>query len=109
MFWNAHHFAPSVAIFGWQRMIKKMLGQGEPDPNEIARGERELGIHAATLDKHLTNREWISGEKLSLADLAIATPLMITVPAALPVPQFANLQAWFARVQQLDAWKKTSL
>ena len=109
MFWNAHHFAPSVAIFGWQRLVKKMLGQGDPDPNEIARGERELGMHAAVLDKHLMNREWISGQKLSLADLAIATPLMITVPAALPVTQFANLQAWFARVQQLDAWKKTSL
>jgi glutathione S-transferase len=109
MFWNAHHFAPAVSIFGWQRMVKKMLGQGEPDPNEIARGERELGMHAAVLDKHLMNREWVSGDKLSLADLAIATPLMITVPAALPVTQFANLQAWFARVQQLDAWKKTSL
>ena len=33
---------------------------------------------------------------------------MTTVPAKLPVTQFADLQAWFSRVQALDAWKQTT-
>jgi len=109
LFWNAHHFAPAVSIFGWQNLVKKTLGLGDPDPVELARGERELATFAGVLDAHLAKREWIAGSALSLADLAIATPLMITVPARLPVAQYANVRAWFARVQELDAWKKTSL
>lgn len=109
LFWNAHHFAPAVSVFGFQKLVKKFLGLGDADPNELARGERDLLPLATVLDAHLAKREWISGSNMSLADLAIATPLMITESAALPVTQFANLQAWFSRVQQLDAWKKTSL
>jgi len=109
MFWNAHHFAPAVGVFGFQRIVKKFRGLGEPDPQELARGERELAPLAAVLDAHLANREWIAGPTLTLADLAIATPLMITESAALPVKQHAHLMSWFERVQQLDAWKKTSL
>ncbi len=109
MFWNAHHWAPAVAVFNFQRVVKKMIGQGDPDPHEIARGERELAQFAGVLDAHLAKREWIIGDHFTLADLAIATPLMATVPAGVPVTQYENLQAWFARVQQLEAWKKTSL
>jgi len=34
---------------------------------------------------------------------------MTTERARLPVADYANLQDWFARVQQLDAWKKTGV
>jgi glutathione S-transferase len=44
-----------------------------------------------------------------LADLAIASPLMHTAAAELPVTGYENLQAWFARVQALDAWKKSAV
>jgi len=44
-----------------------------------------------------------------LAGLALAAPLMTVVPAKLPVTGYPNLLAWFGRVQELDAWKKTSL
>jgi glutathione S-transferase len=46
---------------------------------------------------------------LTLADLAIASPLMHTVAAELPVTGYENLQAWFARVQALEAWKKSAV
>jgi len=48
------------------------------------------------------------GSALTLADYSIAAPLMSTEPAKLPVTDFKNIQAWLARVQALDAWKKTS-
>jgi glutathione S-transferase len=46
---------------------------------------------------------------VTLADLALAAPLMSLVPAKLPVTDCAHMLAWFERVQTLDAWKKTSL
>jgi len=60
------------------------------------------------LDAHLAGRQWIAQEALTLADLAIAAPLMHTQAAQLPLGDFANLQAWFGCVRTLEAWKTTN-
>lgn len=89
--------------------MKGLLGLGAPDAAELKRGEALVAQCARVLDAHLAGKEWMAQGKLTLADIALATPLMSTVPAKLPVTDYANLQAWFGRVQQLDAWKRTSL
>jgi glutathione S-transferase len=48
-------------------------------------------------------------DRLTLADFAIALPLMHTSAAQLPVTEFEDLQAWFARVHLLDASTKSSV
>jgi glutathione S-transferase len=107
LFWSAYHFTPAVGFISRERVSKKMVGgAGGPDGIEIARGEALLTAAAQVLDDHLARNEWIAQDRLTLADLAIASPLMHTVAAELPVTGYTNLQAWFARVQALDAWKK---
>jgi glutathione S-transferase len=108
LFWSAHHFAPAVAILGWERVVKPMIGAGEPDPTAIKRGEALVSDLARILDEHLKGKQWIAQERLTLADFAIASPLMMTGPAKLPVTDRANLSSWFGRVQAIEAWKKTS-
>ncbi|HEY8039195.1 MAG TPA: glutathione S-transferase family protein [Polyangiaceae bacterium] len=108
LFWNAHHFAPAVGVLNWERMVKRLVGAGDPDPAEVARGEKLVTQFAGVLDAHLAGKQWIAQDRLTLADLALATPLMSTAPARLPVADLPRLQAWFGRVQELDAWKKTS-
>ena len=44
---------------------------------------------------------------LTLADVAIACPLMSTQTAKLPVAEFANVQAFFGRIRDLPAWRET--
>lgn len=75
----------------------------------MARGELQIAQFARVLDDHLASRDWMIGTDLTLADLAIAVPLMATVPAKLPLLQYGNLQARYARVQQLDCSKQTAL
>jgi glutathione S-transferase len=109
LFWSAYHFTPAVGFISRERVSKKMVGgTGGPDPVEIARGEALLTAAAQVLDDHLVRNAWIAQDKLTLADFAIASPLMHTAAAELPVTGYANLQAWFARIQALDAWKKAA-
>jgi glutathione S-transferase len=109
LFWSAYHFTPAVGRISRERISKRMVGgSGGPDPAEIARGEALLTGAARVLDGHLADRQWIAQDRLTLADLAIAAPLMHTAAAQLPVTQFANLQAWFARVQALEAWQSSA-
>jgi glutathione S-transferase len=89
------------------RVSKKVVGgSGDPDPAEIQRGEALLAAAAQVLDAHLRGRQWIT-HKLTLADLAIAAPLMHTAAAQLPVLEYTNLQRWFAGIQALEAWRNT--
>jgi glutathione S-transferase len=108
LFWSAHHFTPAVSILSWEHRVKAVLGLGEPDPVAVKRGEALVADNARILDAHLADKQWISGDRLTLADLALATPLMIIRQARLPVNDFANLMVWLRRVESLDAWKKTS-
>ncbi|MCB9959135.1 MAG: glutathione S-transferase family protein [Rhodospirillaceae bacterium] len=105
LFWSAYHFAPTAGLLIKERVSKKLTPRlGPPDPQEIARGEALLPPLAAMLDSHLADRQWIAQDRLTLADFAIAATLMHTAAAQLPVTDCAHLQAWFARVQALDAW-----
>ena len=106
LFWSAYHFTPAVGFISRERISKRMVGgSGGPDPLEVQRGETLLAAAARVLDDHLEDRRWIAQDRLTLADLAIAAPLMHTEAAELPVAPYANLQAWFANVQSLDAWR----
>ena len=105
LFWSASHFAPTAAILIRERVSKRVIGGlGEADPLAIARGEAALPEVALVLDRHLAGKPWIAQDRLTLADFAVAAPLMHMAAAQLPISDFENLQAWFARVQSLDAW-----
>jgi glutathione S-transferase len=107
LFWTAAHFSPAISIFFWENVVKGMIGRGAPDPLELKRGTTLFNEFAAVLDAHLADREWISGNSLTLADLSIAAAYACAAPGKAPVAWYANLQQWFARVQALEAWQRT--
>jgi len=107
MFFAAQHFAPAIGILTWQYLWKKFVTGEGPDPVEIKKGETFVHEHASVLDKHLETHQWLSGDKLTLADFAVAAPLMYKSRANVPVEQYTHLLAWFERIQQLPAWQQT--
>ena len=107
MLWSCQHFSPALGIIVWENIWKGVTGNGGPDPVELARGDKQVAQFATVLDRHLAGRQWLVGDSLTLADFALAAPLMYTDQAKLPVTQYANVQAWYARMQELDAWKQT--
>lgn len=107
LFWCAAHLMPAISILNWENNIKGLLGLGPPDPAEVNRGEEQMREFGGVLDANLAQREWICGDALTLADLAIAAPLADIARARIPVDGYANLQRWFTGVRALDAWKST--
>lgn len=107
LFWCAQHWSPALGLLNWENVIKPFIGMGAPDPQAAARGLAETTRVLEVLDGHLAGRQWVCGPVLSLADFAIATPLMNAGPAGVPLARFPRVEAWFARVQALPAWQKT--
>jgi glutathione S-transferase len=107
LFWCGQHFAPAVGIFFWENFVKPMIGRGAPDAAELQRGEPLFNEFAAVLDKHLTDRKWICGDSLTLADLSVAAVWTCAAPGKAPVAWYANIQKWFMRIQGLEVWQQT--
>ena len=107
MLWGAQHFAPPVGVIVYERIWKGLSGNGGPDQAEIDRASRLLAQFAAVLEQHLAGRDWLVGEQLTLADMAVAPSLTYVAQAGLPVTPYPKLMAWLGRMQQLDVWKQT--
>ncbi|MBV7538836.1 glutathione S-transferase family protein [Duganella sp. sic0402] len=107
MLWGVQHFAPPMGALVYENIWKGLSGNGGPDAAEIERASRQIAQFAAVLEQHLAGRDWLVGEQLTLADLAIAPSLTYIEQAHLPVRHYPKLMAWLSRVQELNAWKQT--
>lgn len=107
LFWQSSHWSPAIAALNFENLLKKLLNIGEPDAAIVKRNEELVKQFAGILDTHMKDREWVSGSALTLADIAIAAPLMYIAPAKLPVETFPNVMRWFGQVRELPAWKAT--
>jgi glutathione S-transferase len=105
--WSAAHWSTAIGFLGWENVWKKVVTGQDPDPAQVTRAEAMFNQFATVLDAHLQHRQWLVGNDLTLADIALATPLMMTRAARLPVRPYANIAAWFERIQALPAWKST--
>jgi glutathione S-transferase len=105
--WSQAHWSPPIGGLGWENVWKKFVTGADPDPDQVTRHETFFNQFARVLDRHLEGRTWISGDHLTIADISIATPLMMTRLARLPIRPFTQIGSWLSRVQELPAWQAT--
>ena len=107
-FWDSSHFSPPLGTVAFQRIMKQRFGMGEPDESKVSEALSNFRRFAAVLDKRLDGKRYVVGDSLTLADLTIATSLMYAEQSEVPVAEFPNVHAWFSRISEMDAWKRTS-
>jgi glutathione S-transferase len=106
-FWDAVHFSPSLAAIAFEKLIKGMMGMGDPDTRKVEEALGNFRRYGAVLNKRLEGKQYVVGNGLTVADLTLGSSLMYAQQAEVPVAEFPNVQAWFSRVRDLDAWAKT--
>jgi glutathione S-transferase len=107
-FWDASHFSPHLAAIAFERLLKGMLGLGEPDTNKIQEALGNFRRFGAVLNKRLEGKPYVVGAALTVADLTLASSLMYAKQAEVPVAEFPQVEKWFSRISDMEAWKKTS-
>ena len=105
MFWESTTWDPAIAILAFERGVKGLLGLGAPDPVEIEKGTQRVNAAAAILDAHLKGRAYVCGEKLTLADFALGSALVLEDMAQLPLAPYAEIKRWGAQLSALPAWQ----
>jgi glutathione S-transferase len=106
--WQMSHWKTGCQPLQYENLVKPMLGMGEPDPQAINQATTIFYREAAVLDRHLTNREYLVDNSLTLADFAVGAYLPYAKPAHFPLESYPNIQKWFAKIESLPAWQETA-
>lgn len=74
---------------------------------ERAPGTAEgLAAELKILDQHLAGKTWVAGEQFSLADIALASIVRRCINFPYALPEFSNIKAWVARLEERPAFQK---
>jgi glutathione S-transferase len=107
-FWDASHFSPHLAAVAFEKLLKGMMGLGDPDPAKIQESLGSFRRFGGVLNKRLEGRQYVVGSALTIADLTLASSLMYAKQAEVPLAELPNVQSWFSRISDMDGWKKTN-
>ena len=58
-----------------------------------------------TLDSHLSGRDWIVGQSLTIADIANCGYLFSPEPYGFIRSDWPNIDAWLSRIEATPGWK----
>jgi glutathione S-transferase len=103
--WQLAHLGPAMSKVAFERIVKKLTGQGAPDEAAIAAGTAEFAKLTAILDDGLDGREYLA-RSLSLADFALASHFSVASTCGLDVTPFPRANAWLSRILSRASMKR---
>jgi glutathione S-transferase len=108
LYWEGAHWDSACAVFIFERLVKKRFNMGEESAQEIERGHALFKRLAPVLNEQLSRHSYIAGDKLTIADIAMAAPLCVYERAQLPITDMLAIQSWMRRLRALPAWQAAS-
>lgn len=103
--WQLAHLGPATAKVAFERVVKKLTGQGAPDQAVIDAGTAEFAKFTDVLEAALEGREYVTG-RLSLADFALASHLYLTPTYGLDLAPYPRVRDWLGRMLARSSMKR---
>jgi glutathione S-transferase len=102
--WDSQHFTRHAGSLYFQHIIKPAFGMGGPDPAVVEEATGFVKRFAAVLNDHLSGRDYLVGNGLTVADFAVAITLPYAERARIPLAEFPEIGRWHGRLSELPAW-----
>jgi glutathione S-transferase len=106
-FWDGQHFSSPLGTLAFEKLLKPMMGMGEPSETAVTNALSRYEASAKVLDGHLAKNEWLVGKSMTVADLSVAASMAYALPSGAPIDPYPHLKAWFGRIRELPAWQAT--
>jgi glutathione S-transferase len=103
--WQLSHLGPAIGKVAFQRFVKPLTGQGQPDAKIVEEGSADYAKFTAVLEASLGNKEYVAG-RLSIADFILASMFSIAATAGLETAPFPRVNAWLGRILARDSMKR---
>jgi glutathione S-transferase len=94
LFWEQYSHEPCIAVVRFQRAIAGKAAK-EIDPRLVEKGHAAL----ARMEAGLTGRDWLAGEAVSLADLALVAYTRVAHEGDFDLARYPVVRSWVARVE----------
>jgi glutathione S-transferase len=107
MLWQSSHLGSHVVTLHVERYFKRIRGIA-PNTERAAVADAALRNAYGLLDAHLSDRDWLVGDRLSVADFVLAGDFTQAENAALPLDDFPHLRRWLDGIRALPAWTETA-
>jgi glutathione S-transferase len=101
--WEIAHFVPPA-----QKIISHNFPERRVDEAQLRAYEDDFRRYALVLDDHLRERQFLVGERLTVADFCVASMLMYAERGKLPINGLTNLARWFATVEKRRGWQRSA-
>lgn len=90
----------------WEKLMKRFLGQGEPDSRAIRAGLQNLGQHLDYLTWLVERRNWLAGPAFSLADISAAAHLScVDYVGDIPWERYPLVKDWYAKIKSRPSFR----
>lgn len=107
LLWEASVWFQSCYVYLVEFVVKPLLG-AQPDQSVIDREAPNFHKLATILDNQLSKAKWLTGDQITIADIAVAAPMHLHAAQRLPLDQHPNLKRWLTEgIEQLPCWQKT--
>lgn len=103
--WETAHFSRHAGALYFERVIKPWLGN-EADAAQLESATGFFHQFATVLDGHLKGREYLLGDRLTLADFFVARMLPYAREAQLPLDSYGDITRWHGQLMALPAWRE---
>ena len=104
--WDSQHFTRNAGTLYFEHIIKPAIGMGEASAAAVGQATREFEVHARILDDHLSDRTYLVGGRLSVADFAVGVTLPWAAAAKIPLAAFPAIKRWHDRLNEMAAWRR---
>lgn len=94
LFWEQYSHETSIAVRRFKKHYLK-LPDDEIDPQLMVKGRRALGV----MNMQLTWTDWLVGENLTCADIALVAYTRVAHEGGFDVAEFPNVERWVSRVE----------
>jgi glutathione S-transferase len=99
-----HHEVTSNLLY--ERVNKKVSGQGFPDSKNIKEGARKIKYHLDYMAWLLEHRRWLAGDTMTLADFAAAAHLSsLDYISDVDWNRSSVLKDWYAKIKSRPAFR----
>jgi glutathione S-transferase len=90
----------------YERVNKKITGQGYPDSVAVKAGARAIKFHLDYMAWLLDQRRWLAGDAMSLADFAAAAHLSaLDYISDVDWNRSENVKDWYAKIKSRPAFR----
>lgn len=108
MFWESSHWQPTLTEV-MRPVVAQKLGLAPASPKAKADWSNpQFQSLAELLDIQLSDRLFIGGAELTIADFALAGMMTYAHASEFPFESYPNIGKWYMRIEALPAWQQTA-